>query len=954
MNDCVTKTKMDVVERGIWTFVTEQLRKFEPGKCSSEIKDNFDDYLADNPTTDSARDFKLDKFNLLSLLGDPGNYLAASSLDPQESISIYNHIAQAIHVKCDVLDKIIHDAMDGDFLGKEDEATFRCWLDVAIKITNVSGRVQATTSLRLPSYTSKPPIDTVCQLVYHGKGKFSRLFLRDKTGKVDTLPALIPLGPFLDPYMAMYIYLTRNSARTQFVFRPDDKQWSSSSADIVAFTCKISGLPQKIFKFQRAFRNLFLNRVLINEDYRSNAVRIVGTLTRNNAQTISEHYAKWGHLYHQQNSSRVCPYSEWKFPEVRGEKGDSVTKAVWTEAVEYCDKEFLPPKVATNQGNMSKYWEDYEFTPAEDIEEGTLERKGEVLSTEKYEYYTGEVHSSCPGVNYAEKIHNRAPSKSDLDVLYPLERKPTYSMFIGIDTSPKGMALTALNVATKSHDVYYWSPKALDMPEAAISLYGKRKKLIGILKLHHIEFKWKSFEESERKLILSVAEKVVEIVKDFPPGKVRVGVERPLVPSNTIDPVQTQFTLEAIRAISSVVPGVETVDNNLVKKFWITGKKKVNGVGIKAKMYLQWLELGLPILASSIEDYSQASSREWEKSFEHQNHPVSDIVDSFALLKYLVELDVNGAQSLDELADRTKYTSKDVGDKNGAPVLFSLFVGSDDWNHLSGLMGHESMKLEAPNLVTRKEESTGITMFPRIEGEPPPLDVHDSGIKRFVFAKRYNESDEAGESRRDKEYAQYLSTPPAKDWIDEKNRTLHLSKETEGKFRGKDLELIIEKSHNTLLTGVKLLSKRGDDVHLTDRAFYFVPRLHEDIKARGSRREKEQTVYEGGGSGPVEVVVPRNWPVVTPGGGRLGKPVRKLRKPKKNIPVTQSDVLEHQSGLLEGDPSPPGREKTLSSAIQVALQSEDNAIKESVASGTPSSTHSGRPIRKKKPTWRTA
>lgn len=286
-------------------------------------------------------------------------------LDPIENLNLSNYLVNQLNYEMNHrigprIQKAIQsledspDTYDDKLFNENDFMEFRNWLDIAIKITNTANRVQATKGILEPDLggsTEFSDLKTIAKLVYFGQGKFGRLFLNDKGGKVNRKPTLIPLSAVLNNYMAVYLCLlqkmkaiaknsppqSQSSKKTttqkkQQVHKPieinseghprllfpshNGTKWTTASVDLYAYMCRLWDIKintpknkqstaentpntheNKVQRTsiwrQHMMRCLFLNRVAMTFKFEEHVLKLASTLMRHDISELHKSYTSW-------------------------------------------------------------------------------------------------------------------------------------------------------------------------------------------------------------------------------------------------------------------------------------------------------------------------------------------------------------------------------------------------------------------------------------------------------------------------------------------------------------------------------------------------------------------------------------------------------------------------------------------------------------------------------------
>ena len=236
-----------------------------------------------------------DKLAYIALTAIPDTGFSIKSLNPWQSLSIYNHMVQLLHLHKTTPTNMLIRAMDND---EYVDADTMCWVDILAKLTNVANRVQATTYLEKPSI-KEASVSSVSRLTYYGNKLLSIIFLRDKVGKLNTLPTRVPLTQPASTFICMLV-CAKLLASSRYVFVGDNlNEWKACSSKVRSYVTRTMNVPDHLFPRQHFLRALFINRFLVEREYSERALRLVGIVSRNHGETVESHYASWASLYHE-------------------------------------------------------------------------------------------------------------------------------------------------------------------------------------------------------------------------------------------------------------------------------------------------------------------------------------------------------------------------------------------------------------------------------------------------------------------------------------------------------------------------------------------------------------------------------------------------------------------------------------------------------------------------------
>ena len=505
------------------------------------------------------QEFIDDKKTYISIVNDDN--VSIRKIDPWQLLSIYNHIIQMLHLQKDTIigELLVDKSLTNKTL---------CWIDTLTKLINAPNRIQATLSLEKPSLKPAQP-SCICRLVYMGGRELARVFLRDKVGKVRTLPTRIPLGKLLSTYFAIIMYLQIDK-RNKYVLSTGAGEWARGSSEVKNY---IQGLdvPPRLFPRQHFIRTLFLNKFLIQRQYSEHALKLAGILSRNEGDTIEKYYASWASMYHEMSSKRkiyICrpDFSVTRHLEFVNEVWDSIHK-------QYTP----PPQQKSNE------------RPDQRIDDMWLKDRVANLITKR----------------------SLGTARAKVIKLTPSPQALTGSYYLGVDASKRGMALTVYDKMNDRYYFHFWHDHEMDETDK-----------VGVVRTEYIFHHTKP--NSSTKVVLASFEGVLdEYIKQAPLAQsIFCIVEKGITPmKNKFDGRQTRFTEQVILLLKSKLLHVKeiapfTIKRNFLRDLSATDKTKIR---TNFRTY-QWETIDDIIL----EEYDDENEENEENGENEENEPVDE------------------------------------------------------------------------------------------------------------------------------------------------------------------------------------------------------------------------------------------------------------------------------------------------------------------------------------------
>jgi hypothetical protein len=227
-------------------------------------------------------------------------------LDPQQMQDVLTYIRDVLFLDWDVF---LHLLEQTDVWTNLERMFVTCYLDICIKLFNVCNRVEATSGLERPSLSTLYK-DTIAKIGYNHDGTCYRIFYHDKTGRNRTTPTYIPMGPLWSTCMLLFLYKTRTSTNTRFVFSAAsnaNKPWrkNKASKEILAFIHTKTGLPTTIFPRQHMLRMLYINNKACEVDFEQESLSNIACIVRHSVGMLQTVYNTWTRLTHSMRVTKL-------------------------------------------------------------------------------------------------------------------------------------------------------------------------------------------------------------------------------------------------------------------------------------------------------------------------------------------------------------------------------------------------------------------------------------------------------------------------------------------------------------------------------------------------------------------------------------------------------------------------------------------------------------------------
>ena len=176
----------------------------------------------------------------------------------------------------------------------------RCFLDLAIRFTNVPMRVQCTKCLHAPHSAND---QFVSKLVRHGHSYYRVIHL-DKT-TASHVPVKIPVGTNINAYLWFYLQYCRKCPSSDFVFQSEKgRVWHTVSRDLKQF-CSDIGLSDlaRDRRFIHRSRNIGIAMYALACGMDYEKIRRFVVLLRTGMDTVDKFYAPWLKMHASQRAS---------------------------------------------------------------------------------------------------------------------------------------------------------------------------------------------------------------------------------------------------------------------------------------------------------------------------------------------------------------------------------------------------------------------------------------------------------------------------------------------------------------------------------------------------------------------------------------------------------------------------------------------------------------------------
>lgn len=266
---------------------------------------------------------------------------------------------------------------------KDDIHTFRVWLDILTKLTNVHNRIQATIRLRKPS-NNPLSYRTVSKLINRGVRKnnvfcLDRLFFMDKVGLSSNvsqkMPITVPLGPFLSFFYAMYVTyvsipnpdlnvfddlkenVNKNSIQIQ-TSKEIFKQWNpyiKGGSHYMEFVRTELKIPDWIFSRQHYLRTIGTCALATYHHFDRTVLEYVAHLSRHDVDVLIESYLPLYNIAREQDDPDKNYYYT-SLPSI-----DEYVSTIIPEPMMRMVREiFTLPTYDDNNNNISESYEEWD------------------------------------------------------------------------------------------------------------------------------------------------------------------------------------------------------------------------------------------------------------------------------------------------------------------------------------------------------------------------------------------------------------------------------------------------------------------------------------------------------------------------------------------------------------------------------------------------------------------
>ena len=235
--------------------------------------------------------------------------------DPYELVLLSNEVISILQgAQQEDLDPFIQSHFRHDKAHSQSELlefgkSLRCWLDLAMRFTNVPTRIQCTIGLLSHLASPRATRDNayVARLVLRGEN-FVRILNKDKVGNFIE-PVEIPLCTTISIYMYFYLKFCRPDAASDFAFQSDQGcQWVKASRDIKAYL-KEKGLdPDRIEPSGRIIhgsRHIGLATFAVMCNFDRQLISDYTVLMRHSMATCERIYSPWLRIECAQRALRV-------------------------------------------------------------------------------------------------------------------------------------------------------------------------------------------------------------------------------------------------------------------------------------------------------------------------------------------------------------------------------------------------------------------------------------------------------------------------------------------------------------------------------------------------------------------------------------------------------------------------------------------------------------------------
>ena len=252
-------------------------------------------------TNESAKEYLTDLIRRVQTLSsmETTNLSILAISDPFELVMICNEVVARLQkAQLDELDPFIsaylsergpHSRSDMIEFGKG----LRCWIDLAMRFTNVPTRIQCT--IELLSHTVPSTKDYVARLVLRGE-VFVRVLNKDKVGKYYE-PVEIGLCKTISCYLYFYINYCRTDLNSPLAFQSDHgHKWTRASRDLKVYLKKRGIDPDRLEPSGRIIhgsRHIGLATFAVMCGFDSSKISDYTVLMRHSMSTCERVYSPW-------------------------------------------------------------------------------------------------------------------------------------------------------------------------------------------------------------------------------------------------------------------------------------------------------------------------------------------------------------------------------------------------------------------------------------------------------------------------------------------------------------------------------------------------------------------------------------------------------------------------------------------------------------------------------------
>jgi hypothetical protein len=211
----------------------------------------------------------------------------------------------------------------------DDHVFFACWLDVAVRLTNVPSRTQCTYALEMPSTDRDMSYGThtVARLVYR-QAQLHRVTMMDKVG-TSQKPVSSPLHPMLTFYVGCWLRFFHNRVSNWVYHTYTGEPWHATmSTDVLKFVRR-GLLPPKMFPDTKCLRVLGLAGLVVHADLDRGKMRYIAKLARHSVEVLETEYLRWTR-YNRADHRRGVPHRIASLPWPPADVSDDLRAEVRT------------------------------------------------------------------------------------------------------------------------------------------------------------------------------------------------------------------------------------------------------------------------------------------------------------------------------------------------------------------------------------------------------------------------------------------------------------------------------------------------------------------------------------------------------------------------------------------------------------------------------------------------